>query len=148
LPASPSSSTTATFPDVDAETLDPFFSSAPLKRLLHLLINAILYATSAGVESELRSPPASAPRRGRPEEPFSSEEVYYLPGKIDISQLRQVQTLQRISRGRKLMHRFMVRGHWRRPNPAWKDQRPRWIQPYWKGPDIAAVIERAYRMKT
>jgi hypothetical protein len=45
------------------------------------------------------------------------------------------------------MHRFMVRGHWRRAAVTWKDQRPRWIKPYWKGPEIAAVIERAYRLK-
>ncbi len=45
------------------------------------------------------------------------------------------------------MHRFMVRGHWRRAKASWKDQRPRWIKPFWKGPDMAAVIERAYRMK-
>ena len=32
----------------------------------------------------------------------------------------------------------MVRGHWRRAAPGWKDQRVRWIGPYWKGPDIAA----------
>ena len=48
--------------------------------------------------------------------------------------------------GRKLLHRFMVRGHWRRPAATWKEQRPRWIKPYWKGPDLAAVIERTYKL--
>lgn len=47
-----------------------------------------------------------------------------------------------------MLHRFMVRGHWRRPAKAWKDQRMRWIAPYWKGPDIAVVIERAYKLVT
>ncbi|MBM4321625.1 MAG: hypothetical protein FJ125_17200, partial [Deltaproteobacteria bacterium] len=47
----------------------------------------------------------------------------------------------------KLMHRFMVRGHWRRPAASWKEQRPRWIEPYWKGPDMAAIVEREYRLK-
>ena len=32
-------------------------------------------------------------------------------------------------------------------DPSWKDQHPRWIRPFWKGPDIASVIERAYQMK-
>jgi hypothetical protein len=41
----------------------------------------------------------------------------------------------------------MVRGHWRRPNQSWRDQSMRWIKPYWKGPDIAAVIERTYRLE-
>jgi hypothetical protein len=45
------------------------------------------------------------------------------------------------------MHRFMVRDHWRQANPSWKDQRVRWIAPYWKGPDIAALVERAYQLK-
>jgi hypothetical protein len=30
---------------------------------------------------------------------------------------------------------------------TWADQRLRWIEPYWKGPDMAAIIERAYRLK-
>ena len=30
----------------------------------------------------------------------------------------------------------------------WKDQRPRWIRPYWKGPDIATILERQYRLTT
>jgi hypothetical protein len=41
----------------------------------------------------------------------------------------------------------MVRGHWRRANPSWKEQALRWIEPYWKGPDMAATIERTYRLK-
>jgi len=41
----------------------------------------------------------------------------------------------------------MVRGHWRRPQKGWTDQSLRWIEPYWKGPDMATVIERAYTLK-
>jgi hypothetical protein len=40
----------------------------------------------------------------------------------------------------------MVRGHWRRAPEGWKDQRMRWIEPYWKGPDLAAIVERAYKL--
>ncbi len=49
--------------------------------------------------------------------------------------------------GRQILRRFMVRGHWRRPAPTWKEQRMRWIQPYWKGPDMATIIERTYKLK-
>jgi hypothetical protein len=35
----------------------------------------------------------------------------------------------------------------RRPQKGWADQKLRWIERYWKGPDMAAVIERAYRLK-
>jgi hypothetical protein len=41
----------------------------------------------------------------------------------------------------------MVRGHWRRPAKNWTEQRLRWIEPYWKGPDMATVIEKAYRLR-
>jgi len=70
----------------------------------------------------------------------------FLPGKIKISSVRQMQELARVPSGRRLLHRFMVRGHWRRPARTWKDQRMRWIEPYWKGPDIAADIERTYQL--
>jgi hypothetical protein len=123
----------------------------PLRALLHITINAILYATSAGVAPEFRR---SAELRDSKHEPFhstapafSSEDVYFLPGNIEISQLRRLQALERVGTGRQLLHRFMVRGHWRRAAPGWTDQRIRWINPYWKGPDMAAVVERAYRMK-
>lgn len=79
---------------------------------------------------------------------LASDDVFYLPGPIPISQIRQLERLEHVPRGRQLMTRFMVRGHWRRPARTWKDQSMRWIKPYWKGPDIAAVIERTYRLET
>jgi len=117
----------------------------PLRGLLRLVINAILYATSAGVAPEVRKVPA---KKGstRGVEP-SSDSVYYLPGKIDIRGVRQLQKLQRAPGGRQMVSRFMVRGHWRRPLKNWTDQRLRWIEPYWKGPELAAAIEKAYRLK-
>ena len=138
------------FPDVDADALDPMFASPSLKQLIHLVLNAILYATSAGAEPELRRPPAGgrAPRQpAQAAEPLlSKQEVFFLPGKIDISQLRRIQKVERSPSGRTLMHRYMVRGHWRRANPSWKEQRPRWIEPYWRGPDMATLVEREYRL--
>jgi hypothetical protein len=120
----------------------------PLPGLLQVTINAILYATSAGVEPEVRPSPRAPAARGATETPevFSAGEVYFLPGKIAISHVRRLQELERVPSGRQLLHRFMVRGHWRRPAPSWKEQRMRWIEPYWKGPDLAAVIERTYAL--
>jgi hypothetical protein len=34
-----------------------------------------------------------------------------------------------------------------RHRPTFRCWRMRWIQPYWKGPDIAAIIERTYKLK-
>jgi hypothetical protein len=124
-----------------------------IKELLALVFNAVLYATSAGVEAEPRKPASMKKRDGAVtltkhiRRAFTSEEVFYLPGPIEISNTRSLQELGRTREGGKLLHRFMVRGHWRRPNPSWKDQRLRWITPYWKGPDLAATIERTYQLK-
>jgi hypothetical protein len=41
----------------------------------------------------------------------------------------------------------MRRGHWRRAAPGWTDQRVGWSNPFWKGPDMTAVTERAYHLK-
>ena len=83
----------------------------PLPGLLHVTLNAVLYATSAGVEPDLRRPPSSrepSPQAAGPDvTPLSSEDVFFLPGAIEISRLRQMQSLQRAPGGRKLLHRFM-----------------------------------------
>jgi hypothetical protein len=132
--------------------IEPVVPNAnPMRGLLQVTINAILYATSAGVEPELRPAPARAkgrPRiRGGPPITFSSDAIYFLPGAIEISHVRRLQELDRVPDGRTILRRFMVRGHWRRAAASWSDQRMRWIQPYWKGPDMAAIIERTYKLK-
>lgn len=123
--------------------------TSPLRGLLGVVVNAILYATSTGVEPELRapSPPRARARSAEPPRVFTSDEVYFLPGAISISALRQHQTLERLPDGKAILRRFMVRGHWRRPAHNWTDQRLRWIKPHWKGPDMAAIIERTYRLE-
>jgi len=112
--------------------------------LLEAVINATLYTTSASVKLDQyrRRPaqPAEAPER------LPSDEVYYLPGKIKISNMRKMQQLARGPSGRALLHRFMVRGHWRRPSANWSDQSLRWIEPYWRGPSLASIVEREYRV--
>ena len=126
---------------------DPGKIPPPLTGLVHVVINAILYATSSGVEPQTRREPAGRrPAASSSEEVYSSEKVCSFPGVIKISRLRKLQELERVPSGRKLLHRYMVRGHWRRAPTSWKDQRLRWIEPYWKGPDLGALIERAYKL--
>ncbi len=140
-------------PDVDAERLDPVFKAPELKKLLHLAINSILYTTCA-----LLDPITLPPRQVKKTRATgntgsstpcneSSEEVYYLPGKIPISRIRQLKQLDAEEQVQGLMKRFMVRGHWRRAPTQWRDQRLRWIEPYWKGPDIGNIIEKEYKLK-
>lgn len=135
----------------------------PLPGLLHRVVSAILYATSADAESrptrraakrqgtsestELLPLPAALPASVLDEEPNRNGQTFHLPGTIDISRVRTMQELERAPGGKGLLHRFLVRGHWRRANVGWADQRMRWIAPYWKGPDLADVVERAYRLK-
>jgi hypothetical protein len=135
-----------------APQVEPAVPNAnPLRGLLHVSINAILYATSAGVEPHLRRAPAQKtgqPRPGHdPPVTYSSDEVFFLPGAIEISRIRGMQELERIPEGRTILRRFMVRGHWRRPAGNWTDQRMRWIAPHWKGPSMATIIERTYKLK-
>lgn len=117
-----------------AQAIDPPPpDTSPIRGLLRTTISAILYATSASVETERRPPPAPSIARGRGAPPaVSSEEVYFLPGTIDISRVRNLQEIERAPDGRELVRRHMVRGHWRRAQKTWADQHLRWIEPYWK----------------
>ena len=68
--------------------------TSPLRGLLRTAINAVLYATSASITPERRSPPEPLEQpaaRGRVARPaFSSESVYFLPGTIDITRIRKL----------------------------------------------------------
>ncbi|MFH1154460.1 MAG: SEC-C domain-containing protein [Pseudomonadota bacterium] len=142
------------FPDAEDKGMDPVFRSELMRKMVHLVINTILYTTSADVATETRagsqiSRTKQGSGTGQADNPFlSSQEVIYLPGKIKISLVKEMQAVEKSESGRKLMVKFMVRGHWRRANSKWKDHRPRWISPYWKGPDLATIIERQYRLTT
>ena len=135
------------WPDAPEDDLDSLHDCVPLRDLLHLVMSAILYATSADARTEEKAPPAEPRKPSGKRRPHSSENVYYLPGTIDISALRAIQRARRGAGDREQIHRCLVRGHWRRANPGWKEERPRWIEPYWRGPSIAAIVERQYRLE-
>jgi len=123
--------------------------------VLHLVVNAILYATTAHLDAQVLGSPGGESPAGRghrratvpASRACSAEDVFYLPGKIPISRIRQLGVLGGHADGDRIFKRFMVRGHWRRPATAWKDPRLRWIEPYWKGPDAALILDREYKMK-
>jgi hypothetical protein len=115
--------------------------------ILNTVINATLYTTSAGVRLEqYQTKGHTRAGKSEPDKESANESVYHLPGKINISHLKKLQQLARRPSGRAMLHRFMVRGHWRRPNPNWKEQSARWIEPYWRGPSLASIVEREYRL--
>jgi hypothetical protein len=147
----------------DAQNADPVFASAEVRQLVELVLNAILFATSSPSWPVVASPLRAAERRRSRRDPekqaraarraealrkdHTGEDVWHLPGKIPISQVRALRELQGGSDGGALFARSMVRGHWRRAPETWRDRSPRWIEPYWKGPELGAIVEREYRMK-
>jgi hypothetical protein len=141
----------------DAQNPDPVFRSTELRRLVQLVINAILFAGSSpawpvvgSAPPTTNTEPANRPRRTRapPTPPERSEEkIWHLPGKIPIRQVRALRQLQRAQDGGAVFSRFMVRGHWRRAPDTWRERNPRWIAPYWKGPPLGDIVEREYTLK-
>jgi hypothetical protein len=141
----------------DAQNPDPVFHSTELRQLVQLVVNAILFAGSSPAwpvvgttRSATDTRPTNRPRRerARPTPPERSEEqVWHLPGKIPIRQVRALRQLQRDRDGGALFSRCMVRGHWRRAPDTWRDRSPRWIAPYWKGPPLGDIVEREYTLK-
>jgi len=151
-------------PDISPDIRDTVFTIDETKQLLHLVFNAILYATSAHLDRILIPSPLldldqMISRRGakkrskllRKREAISFskaiDDIFYLPGKINISKLKYYRDLDKTPGGIIISKRFMVRGHWRKANPTWTDQNLRWIKPYWKGPEDGVHIEKEYRMK-
>jgi len=123
---------------------DELFRDVEMAELLRLVVNAVLYTTSADFRKEWRepAPPALAANRAI----LSGDGVYYLPGRIPIGPGQAADAQARPSSGTTIVKRFWVRGHWRRPHQSWQDQRVRWIAPYLKGPDVAAIVEREYTL--
>ena len=147
---------------IDPSLVGPVFRTSEMRRLVHLVINAVLYATSLPAPWTVVGPErrslskrigqlggkrskrdAAPPKLGHTR---SGESLFLLPGKITISRLRELQACER-GAGAEVFSPFTVRGHWRRPPATWKDQLLRWIEPYWKGPEMGALIEREYRMQ-
>lgn len=141
----------------DARNPDPVFRSTELRQLVQLVVNAILFAGSSPAWPVVGSAPSTAGaeptnrpdrKRAAPTPPERSEEqIWHLPGKIPIRQVRALRQLQRDRDHGVLFSRFMVRGHWRRASDRWRDRRPRWIAPYWKGPPLGDIVERDYALK-
>ncbi|WP_237245737.1 MULTISPECIES: hypothetical protein [Sorangium] len=135
--------------DQHGDELATLVASPPLRGLFALVINAILYATSAdadAVPGDPRGDDAPPPRRRRNGAAPPTDGVFRLPGKIDVTSLRQLKRVRRGSSDVQAIRRCMVRGHWRRAGRSWTDARPRWIEPYWRGPSAAAIVEREYRL--
>ena len=123
------------------------FRCTPLRELLRLVLNAILYTTSADAERAPLEPAKPRAHSKGASQPLTSETVFHLPGTIDIGTLRELKRSVYGSTDRQQVQRCMVRGHWRRAAKTYEDPSPRWIEPHWRGPSVAAVVERQYRLQ-
>ena len=88
-------------------------------------------------------------RHGGPAQrlPLSGDGAFFLPGRIVVGGDRGETRPAGKRPSHAIQKRFWVRGHWRRANPSWHDQRLRWIAPHLKGPKMTAVIEREYELR-
>jgi hypothetical protein len=118
--------------DDDIDTI--LVGAGAARAVLYVVVSAILYATSANVRWPIAPSPISALRArvaaGGPAKrarvahraqelakEYSGENVFFLPGRIPISQLRALQHVEREPTGEILMARSLVRGHWRSSSP-------------------------------
>src|SRR5262249_51821406 len=111
-------------PGDDSEELRTIVASPPLQSLVGLVFNAVLYATSAAAEPGPAAPRGArtpSPRRRRSGEVPPTDGVFHLPGKIDITSLRQLKRVRRGASDVQATRRCMVRGHWRRAGKSWQD---------------------------
>ncbi len=114
----------ATFPTWIPRNSTRFSAASELRQLVHLVVNSILYSTSADVEWKLLLSPVqkvarAARQRGKAKRQrvtqkvqllkreHCSQEVFYLPSRIPISQVRKLHRLERSPSGQKLMSRFI-----------------------------------------
>lgn len=122
------------------------FRRETVLKLVRLAVNSILYATSHDALARVRRPPSKSQLGLRSSATLSGETVFHLPGRILIGDSVSAEH-EPTSTGRTVEKRFWVRGHWRSANASWEDQRLRWIRPYLKGPEMTAIVERAYAMR-
>lgn len=130
-----------------------------------IVLNAVLYLSSDNAEMTAKESPrreiegrakgiASLSKRRKLLQTtgrytaLDYEEVGASVGPIVI-QRSDAQGAEGGSGGGKPLVRFMVRGHWRRQpyGPEGQERKLIWIRPYYKGPDLAATINKPYLLK-
>ncbi len=120
-------------------------------------VNAALYLTSEGADVEQDKTKIhelhaklqglkKKSQRERLERELKEEKEHkiYICGMH--TKLAREMSAQLTEEGRKVTKRFRVRGHWKNQacGPRWQDHKHIFLQPFWKGPTFAEMLERNY----
>ena len=125
-----------------------------------IILNAVLYISSADAELEQRPPdqetvkqeieriPSSVKRQELKQAARRASRLPYIVVGASVPTVEAVQT-SAPEATRTLSVRFTVRGHWRHQacGPGLKDHVLRFIKPYTKGPEMATLINKPYLVK-
>lgn len=118
-----------------------------LNNLRTLLANVLTYIEAAG--------PLPAVAREKRDAPLAVERIHKTRPIYDVGRVIKLDanTRQALSmggaQGWRLIHRYMVRGHWRNQvhGPARSLRRRQWIAPFYKGPDnVVEALSRTYEV--
>jgi hypothetical protein len=134
-------------PTATASASDEQFFGSGL-RMMRIIANSILYLASADpdISAGLREPPRTggstlSSKEKRKLERSVTPLDYTLVGRATTGYSGPPASV-----GKELTKRFKVRGHWRNQahGPGRTERRFRHIEPFWKGPDAAEVINKTY----
>lgn len=126
-------------------------------RFFRIVINSVLYLGSSApdISGELRA----SDRIPQPRMGMSAKEKRHLAHKTaNASQLSYVEVGPSVpplsannnkDQGKQLTQRFLVRGHWRNQphGPGGSKRKLIFIEPHWKGPDMAEAVNKPYVVK-
>lgn len=125
-----------------------------LQKLLNLSVNVILYINSTKpdiikIPAFIKQNPST--ERQKEKQRRVPKDDYFILGKnITIMHQRESQENSEGSKNfTSYSYQFQVRGHWRQQpcGPNRQDRKNIWIEPHWKGPDFAAIINKDYQVK-
>jgi hypothetical protein len=119
-----------------------------LKNLVH---GAFLALANPEEFKKKTTSAASSSKKNRHGPPDLSQARYMLsaPISIDFRDMLHEHLTGKHKGGGAPKVQFLVRGHWRQQahGPGRSLRTPKWIKPFWKGPEEARVLLRAHKIK-
>lgn len=138
------------------EETDKMFYNEGLA-FFRIILNTILYISSFDSDMKEMLSPYPSMKKGLAaiKKASKKKKARYNLNKVSklnyISVGRNVQPISCLSKpnGNKMETRFMVRGHWRKQpcGPGLSERKLLYIQPYYKGPEMAEMVSKPYKVK-